>query len=224
MIINAKNLHKSYGDLEILRGLDLSIEPNQMVSIVGKSGTGKSTLLHILSALDSFDTGDVELLGHDLRDLSEKELTKVRNNQIGFIFQFHHLLKEFSALENVMLPLLIGGVPRKEAMERANDLLDYVGMSDRKEHSPSKLSGGEQQRVAVARALVNNPDIVFADEPTGNLDEENSEIIFSLFQKIKEDKKAAILLVTHDKSLAKLCDRMYEIKQGQLHLQNETTS
>lgn len=220
MVITAKNIHKSYGDLDILKGLDLSIEPNQMVSIVGKSGTGKSTLLHILSALDGFDQGEIVLLGNNLQSLTEKDLTKLRNSEIGFIFQFHHLLKEFSALENVMLPLLIGGVPRSEAKERAEELLDYVGMSDRKDHSPSKLSGGEQQRVAVARALVNNPKIVFADEPTGNLDEENSEMIFNLFEKIKSDKKAAILLVTHDKSLAKLCDHMYEIKQGQLHQLN----
>ncbi len=217
MVVNANNVFKSYGDLEILRGIDLTISPKQMVSIVGKSGSGKSTLLQVLSSLDTYDDGQVVLLGKNLKGLKDSDLTYLRNKQIGFIFQFHHLLPEFTALENVMLPLLISGTSRKEAKEKAEQMLEYVGLGHRQDHSPSKLSGGEQQRVAVARALVNDPQIVFADEPTGNLDEENSKAIFALFEKIKDDQKTAILLVTHDHSLAKLCDQMYELQSGKLH-------
>ena len=212
----ATGIYKSYNKLEVLKGVDLEIGGSSITSIVGKSGTGKSTLLHILGTLDKPDKGTVLLNGQDVFSLSAKKLSKFRNETIGFIFQFHHLIPEFTALENVSIPALINKQSKAEATKRAEELLDYLGLSERLDHKPNQLSGGEQQRVAVARALVNKPSIIFADEPTGNLDTQTSQELHKLLVRLKEDFGQSFVIVTHNQELAGLSDRCLEMIDGKL--------
>ena len=214
MIISAKGITKSFGALQVLRGLDLEVNPGEVVAIVGASGAGKSTLLQILGTLLRPDGGSLSIDGTDVLRLSSRELSAFRNRRIGFVFQAHHLLPEFSAEENVMIPALIAGVREREARAKARELLDRVGLSDRCGHKPGELSGGEAQRVAIARALVNTPAILFADEPTGNLDSVTKEQIHRLFFDLRRDLGQTLLLVTHDTSLAALCDRTLPMRDG----------
>ena len=215
-MLKANNITKSYGSLQVVKGVDIALEKGEIVAIVGSSGAGKSTLLHILGTLDTPDNGEVSLNGTRLHTLNNKALSKFRNKHIGFIFQFHHLLPEFTALENVCIPAWIGGVSKKTATERAIELLERLGLKDKIQSKPSTLSGGEQQRVAVARALINNPDIVFADEPTGNLDSENARHLHDLLIELRNDYKQAFLIVTHNDELAASCDRTLHMKDGLL--------
>ena len=214
MILKASGIHKRYGDLHVLKGVEMDASAKEIVSIMGKSGTGKSTLLHILGTLDKADAGSVEICGTDCFSLSARELARFRNEKIGFIFQFHHLLNEFSALENVFIPALIQGASKRSAADRAKELLSYMGLEQRLTHKPTELSGGEQQRVAVARALMNKPEIVFADEPTGNLDTENSVELHNLFLKLRDDFGQSFVIVTHNPELAKLSDRVLHMQDG----------
>lgn len=217
-MLTAKGIVKSYDTLEVLKGIDIQIEKASMTSIVGKSGTGKSTLLHILGTLDTPDAGNVTINGEDVFKLSPRKLSKFRNETIGFIFQFHHLIPEFTALENVTIPALIARKSKSESERKAKELLDYLGLSERLEHKPSQLSGGEQQRVAVARALINSPAIIFADEPTGNLDTHTSQELHHLLSQLKDDFHQTFVIVTHNKELADLSDDCYEMIDGQLQL------
>lgn len=210
----ATDIKKAYGDLEVLKGVGFEIPQGSITSIVGKSGTGKSTLLHILGSLDSPDSGIVTIDGTDIYKLSTKQLAKFRNEEIGFIFQFHHLIPEFTAIENVTIPALIRGNSKKEANLEAEKLLEYLGLCDRMTHKPNQLSGGEQQRVAVARALINRPKIIFADEPTGNLDTQTSIELHNLITKLKHDFNHTFVIVTHNMELAKLSDRCIEMQDG----------
>ena len=214
MIICAKNIEKSFGDLKVLKGVDFEAKEGEVVSIMGASGAGKSTLLQILGTLLTPDAGSLTIGGTDVLKLSSKELSAFRNSSIGFVFQAHHLLPEFTALENVMIPCLIGGKSTKEARERAESLLSAVGLSERTTHKPSQLSGGEQQRVAIARALANSPAIIFADEPSGNLDSATKKEIHSLFFSLRDRFGQTIVIVTHDPSLAAMCDRTLVIRDG----------
>lgn len=214
MIISAKNIEKSFGELKVLKGVDFEAEKGEVVSIMGASGAGKSTLLQILGTLLTPDSGSLTIGGTDVLKLSSKELSAFRNSSIGFVFQAHHLLPEFTALENVMIPCLIGGKSTKESRERAESLLSAVGLSERTTHKPSQLSGGEQQRVAIARALANSPAIIFADEPSGNLDSATKQEIHSLFFSLRERFGQTIVIVTHDPSLAAMCDRTLVIRDG----------
>ena len=221
IILEATDIHKSFRwrddrNLEILKGVSLQINAGKVSVIIGASGAGKSTLLHILSGLDNADKGSVVLKGTDLFKLPDEKLSKFRNRHIGFIFQFHHLLPEFTALENVAIPSMIAGEPKSIALKRAEELLVLVGLKERLHHKPAELSGGEQQRVAVARALSNKPDIIFADEPTGNLDSANSEIMHHLFVDLKEKLGATFLIVTHNPHLVDLDDSVFEMKDGQI--------
>lgn len=221
LILNANELKKSYKtlkkkSLEVLKGISLEIEENKISVIVGASGAGKSTLLHLISGLDRPDSGSVFYNGTNIFSLSDDKLSKFRSKNSGFVFQFHHLLPEFSALENVMIPLLITNSGKAEAIKRATELLEIVGLEDRFEHKPAELSGGEQQRVAVARALANNPKIIFADEPTGNLDSANSESIHNLFCKLRDEQKKTFVIVTHNQTLMNLADKVFEMKDGLL--------
>jgi lipoprotein-releasing system ATP-binding protein len=221
MILNASNIFKSFekvkdNKIEVIRDVSLSINKNEITVIVGASGAGKSTLLHILSGLDKPDNGRVEIDGENIFSLSEIEISKFRNSSIGFIFQFHHLLPEFTAEENIAIASMINGTSKKEAIKKSKDLLKLVGLDERKNHLPAELSGGEQQRVAIARALINNPKIIFADEPTGNLDSKNSEIIHQLFVELKNKLGITLLMVTHNPDLVKLADRVLEMKDGQV--------
>ena len=213
-MIELKNIKKSYGNLEVLKGVNLDIAKAEVVSIVGRSGAGKSTLLHIIGTLDSPDSGEILINNFDLRKMKSKELAKFRNEQIGFVFQFHHLLPEFSALENVCIPAFIKKTPEKEARNRAAELLDYLGLKDRMEHKPTQLSGGEQQRVAVARALMNQPAVILADEPSGNLDTNSSKELHELFFKLRKDFDQTFVIVTHNEELAKMSDRKLTMKDG----------
>lgn len=215
-MIEAKDIHKSYGTLEVLKGVDLTIGEGEVVSIVGRSGAGKSTLLHILGTLDSPDRGTLTIKGQSVFDLPAKKLAAFRNKEIGFIFQFHHLLPEFTALENVCIPAYIQQTTQSVAEKRAKELLDYLGLKDRLTHKPSELSGGEQQRVAVARALMNQPSIVFADEPTGNLDSGTSEELHELIFQLRKDFQQSFVIVTHNEELAKLSDRRLIMDDGRL--------
>ena len=217
-MLRAKDIYKSYGSLEVLRGVNLEIDKASITSIVGKSGTGKSTLLHILGTLDTPDKGSVIIQEENVFNLSGKHLARFRNNKIGFIFQFHHLIPEFNALENVSIPALINNVSKTEANARSKELLDYLGLGKRLDHKPSQLSGGELQRVAVARALVNSPAIIFADEPTGNLDTQTSTELHELLVKLKDDFGQSFVIVTHNQELADLSDRCYEMLDGHLVL------
>ncbi len=221
-IITAKNIHKSYfkkgsDDVEVLKGIDIEIEEGLITLILGASGAGKSTLLHILSGLDKPDKGEISIDGINLSLLNDEKTSDIRNKKIGFIFQFHHLLPEFTALENVSIPQMIGGKNLTDANKRSRELLELVGLSERLNHKPAELSGGEQQRVAVARALANNPKILFADEPTGNLDSKNGEMISELFKKINKQLGITILMVTHNKDLIELSDRTLFMRDGILH-------
>ena len=221
MILNAHNISKSFekgknNTIQVIKDVSLGINKNEITVIVGASGAGKSTLLHILSGLDKPDKGAVEINGIDIFGLGENEISKFRNKSIGFIFQFHHLLPEFTAEENISIAAMINGTSKKEAIEKSEKLLGLVGLLDRKSHFPAELSGGEQQRVAIARALINEPKIIFADEPTGNLDSKNSEIIHELFVDLKQKLGITLLMVTHNQDLVKLADRVLEMKDGQV--------
>ncbi|MBK7873270.1 MAG: ABC transporter ATP-binding protein [Saprospiraceae bacterium] len=215
-MIQANNIHKSYNQLHVLKGVDLQVEKGEVVAIVGKSGAGKSTLLHILGTLDRADTGKLLINQEDVFRLNTKRLAEFRNRNIGFIFQFHHLLPEFTALENVSIPAYISRQPESTTQKRAQELLDYLGLSERLTHKPSQLSGGEQQRVAVARALINNPSIVFADEPSGNLDSESSQELHQLIFNLRKDFNQTFIIVTHNEDLAQMSDRCLEMKDGRL--------
>lgn len=215
MIIKAAGIEKSFGDLKVLKGVDFSVSESEVVSIMGASGAGKSTLLQILGTLMTPSAGSLEIDGEDVLSMGEKALSAFRNRRIGFVFQQHHLLPEFNALENVMIPALIGGRGSREARSEAERLLGEVGLSERWNHKPNQLSGGEQQRVAIARALVNSPAILFADEPSGNLDSRTKEEIHSLFFDLRKKTGQTIVIVTHDSGLAALCDRTCVLKDGQ---------
>lgn len=215
-MLKATNITKSYGSLQVLKGVDLQVGKGEVVSIVGKSGAGKSTLLHILGTLDRPDGGQLLVDGQDVFKLREKQLAAFRNQHIGFVFQFHHLLPEFTALENVCIPGYIHKTDVATTQQRAKELLDYLGLQNRMDHKPSQLSGGEQQRVAVARALVNSPAIVFADEPTGNLDSTNSQELHKLLFQLRDDFGQSFIIVTHNEELAKLSDRRLEMVDGVL--------
>ena len=215
-MIKVNNIHKSFGDLEVLKGVSLEVGKGEIVSIVGASGAGKTTLLQIVGTLLPADGGEVEIAGTKILGLNEKRTAEFRNRHIGFVFQFHNLLPEFSALENVMLPALIGGAKRKEAEARALELLEAVGLTDRANHKPAQLSGGEQQRVAIARALINRPSVVLADEPTGNLDTHNRDEIQRLLFEVREKFGQTIVMVTHDERLADMADRKIVMSDGQI--------
>ncbi len=212
----AKNIVKGYGNLQVLKGVDLEIKKGEIVSIVGSSGAGKSTLLHILGTLDTVDAGDVTLNDTSLTRLTGKPLAEFRNRHIGFVFQFHHLLPEFSAFENVCIPAWLNGKKNKDTGSRARELLTTLGLTERMDNKPAELSGGEQQRVAVARALINNPDIVFADEPTGNLDSANARELHKLFFELRDKYQQTFLIVTHNEELAQLSDRVIQMKDGRI--------
>jgi lipoprotein-releasing system ATP-binding protein len=213
-MLKATNIVKSYGDLKVLKGIDLEVAASEVISIVGASGAGKSTLLHILGTLDTPDGGQVFVNNQDVVKLGNAERGRFRNKNIGFIFQFHNLLPEFSAIENVCIPGFISKTNSTEVRKRAHELLKILGVSERQNHQPSQLSGGEQQRVAVARALINNPAIVFADEPSGNLDSNNAKELHELFFKLREDFGQTFVIVTHNEELANMADRKLEMKDG----------
>lgn len=218
-MIKAKNIHKNYGDLHVLKGVDLHIKEGEIVSIVGASGAGKTTLLQILGTLDRASEvkgSDLSINNNIINFLSEKQLSKFRNEQLGFIFQFHQLLPEFTALENVCIPAFIKKVPKDEAEKRAKQLLGFLGLSHRCDHKPSELSGGEQQRVAVARSLINNPKVIFADEPSGNLDSESAENLHKLFFKLRDEYGQTFVIVTHNEELADMADRKLVMVDGKI--------
>jgi lipoprotein-releasing system ATP-binding protein len=216
VMLKAENLHKSYGSLHVLKGISLTVNRGEIVSILGSSGAGKSTLLHILGTLDKPSSGRVWLNGQDVFQLSSAALASFRNKHIGFVFQFHYLLPEFTALENVCIPGWIAGEKKHVVEDRAQNLLDMMGLGNRLHHKPAQLSGGEQQRVAVARALINQPDLVLADEPTGNLDSAHALELHQLFQELKKQLQQTFVIVTHNELLARLSDRQLLIKDGQL--------
>lgn len=213
-MISMRGIHKSFDRLEVLRGVDLDVRQGEILSIVGASGAGKTTLLQILGTLDRPDSGTVEYNGTRVFDLGTKALARFRNRNIGFIFQFHQLLPEFSMLENVAMPALIGGENRAAAMRRAAELIDYLGLGDRATHRPAQLSGGERQRAAVARALVNNPSVILADEPSGSLDSANRRELYDLFFRLRDERRQTFVIVTHDESLASRSDRVIHIADG----------
>lgn len=213
-MIKTTGITKAYGDLKVLKGIDIHIEDKEVVSIVGASGAGKTTLLQIIGTLDRPDAGKVFFDNTDISKLRGKSLASFRNNNIGFVFQFHQLLPEFTALENVCIPSFIAGKNKQDAEKRAKELLGFLNLSDRLDHKPSELSGGEQQRVAVARALINNPSVILADEPSGNLDTENKNELHKLFFKLRDTFGQIIIIVTHDRQLAEMSDRILKIKDG----------
>ncbi|MBQ8191571.1 MAG: ABC transporter ATP-binding protein [Bacteroidaceae bacterium] len=213
-MIELKGITKSFGSLQVLKGIDLTIEKGEVVSIVGPSGAGKTTLLQIMGTLDKADTGRLTIDGMEVGSLSERRLSEFRNRHIGFVFQFHQLLPEFTALENVMIPALIAGTSSKEADRRAKEMLELMGLSDRASHKPNELSGGEKQRVAVARALINRPSVIFADEPSGSLDTKNKEELHRLFFELRDKLGQTFVIVTHDEALATLTDRTIHMVDG----------
>ena len=215
-MIEIQGITKSFGELQVLKGIDLTINKGEVVSIVGPSGAGKTTLLQIMGTLDKADAGQVFINGVEVNRLKEKELSAFRNKQIGFVFQFHQLLPEFTALENVMIPALIGGTSSSEAMRRAKETLDMMGLAERASHKPAELSGGEKQRVAVARALINRPAVIFADEPSGSLDTKNKEELHQLFFDLRERLGQTFVIVTHDEGLAQLTNRTIHMVDGRI--------
>ncbi len=213
-MIQAQGIHKSFGPLKVLKGIDLNVQRGEIVSIVGASGAGKTTLLHIIGSLDRADQGSVLINETDISKLNDRKLAAFRNKHIGFIFQFHHLLPEFTALENVCIPAYIAGVSKKNAEQKALELLNFLGLQDRQTHKPAQLSGGEQQRVAVARALMNNPDVVLADEPSGNLDSQNARELHKLFFSLRSTFGQTFIIVTHNEELATMADRKITMRDG----------
>ncbi|WMJ73556.1 ABC transporter ATP-binding protein [Cytophagaceae bacterium ABcell3] len=215
-MLNAKNIYKSYSDLQVLKGIDLEIKKGEVVSVTGASGAGKSTLLHILGTLDRPDSGELIIDGVDVSTISDRELAAFRNNSIGFVFQFHNLLPEFTALENVCMPGYIGKKDKEQVEQRGKELLVYFGLKDRLHHKPSQMSGGEQQRAAVARALINSPAIVFADEPSGNLDSKNAAELHKLFFDLRDQFGQTFVVVTHNEALAEITDRKLVMEDGKI--------
>lgn len=214
MILKGEQLFKSYGDLNVLKGIDIEISKGEIVSIVGASGAGKSTLLHILGSLDNADNGNLFIKGENITSFNSNQMARFRNMNIGFVFQFHNLLPEFSAMENICMPGYISKLNSTEVESKAMKLMELLGISDRKDNKPSELSGGEQQRTSVARALINDPEIVFADEPSGNLDSKNANELHELFFKLREELNQTFVIVTHNEHLAQMADRILEIKDG----------
>lgn len=221
-MIKLTNIHKAFGNLEVLKGIDLNIEPHEIVSIVGPSGAGKTTLLQIMGTLYKPDAGSVEIAGQDVLSLSSTRLSRFRCEHLGFVFQFHQLLPEFSAVENVMIPGMIARRDKGEIKKRALELLDFMGLTDRASHKPAELSGGEKQRVAVARALMNNPDVILADEPSGSLDAHNKKELHQLFFRLREEMGQTFVIVTHDEELASITDRTIHLLDGAV-VDNGTT-
>lgn len=215
-MIEAKCIYKSFGNVDVIKGIDLHIDKGEIVTIMGASGAGKSTLLQIIGTLEKADKGEVFINGQNVNKLNQKNLAAFRNKNIGFVFQFHHLLPEFTALENICIPAYIAGVSKKEANDKAMQLLDYLKLTERASHKPSMLSGGEQQRIAVARALINNPAVILADEPSGNLDSLNAKELHELFFKLREQTGQTFVIVTHNPDLAKMADRTLTIKDGKI--------
>jgi lipoprotein-releasing system ATP-binding protein len=216
IMLEVRNIIKNYGNLQVLKGINLHIKKGEIVSIVGASGAGKSTLLQIVGTLDKPDEGEVIIGGSNLAQLNDSALASFRNKNIGFIFQFHNLLPEFTAIENVCIPAYIGGKDKESTEARAHELINILGLGSRANHKPSELSGGEQQRVAIARALINNPAIIFADEPSGNLDSNNAEELHKLFFKLRDDLQQTFVIVTHNANLAAMADRKLEIRDGKI--------
>lgn len=213
-MIKASNIYKSFGNVNVLKGVDLTINKGEIACIVGASGAGKSTLLQIIGTLDKADKGSITIDNQDISSLNQRKLAAFRNKKIGFVFQFHHLLPEFTALENICIPAYIAGVSKKEANEKAMQLLDYLYLTNRKDHKPSMLSGGEQQRIAVARALINNPAIILADEPSGNLDSQSAKDLHNLFFDLRDKTGQTFIIVTHNPQLAEMADRTFTMKDG----------
>jgi lipoprotein-releasing system ATP-binding protein len=216
MVLKAGGIYKSYGQLDIIKGVDLEIGQGEIVSIVGRSGSGKSTLLHIIGTLDDADRGELQIVGKNVREMNSRQMAAFRNKHIGFVFQFHHLLPEFTALENVCIPGYISKNNTADTERRAKELLDYLGLAERLQHKPTELSGGEQQRVAVARALINKPDIIFADEPTGNLDSNAAKDFHQLIRRLCDEQQQTFVIVTHNQELADLSDRKMTMQDGLL--------
>lgn len=217
-MIEAKGIYKSFGNVDVIKGIDIHIDNGEIVTIVGASGAGKSTLLQIIGTLEKADKGDVFINNQNVSKMSQKTLSAFRNKNIGFVFQFHHLLPEFTALENICIPAFIAGESKSNALSKAMHLLEYLNITERANHKPSMLSGGEQQRVAVARALINNPSVILADEPSGNLDSHNAKELHELFFKLREQTGQTFVIVTHNPDLAKMADRTLTIKDGKIEL------
>lgn len=213
-MIKASNIYKSFGNVDVLKGVDLNVNKGEIACIVGASGAGKSTLLQIIGTLDKADRGNITIDNQDIASLNQRNLAAFRNKKIGFVFQFHHLLPEFTALENICIPAYIAGVSKKDATEKAMQLLDYLNLTDRKDHKPSMLSGGEQQRIAVARALINNPAIILADEPSGNLDSQSAHDLHQLFFDLRDKTGQTFVIVTHNPQLAEMADKTFTMKDG----------
>lgn len=213
-MIKANNIYKSFGNVNVLKGVDLTINKGEVACIVGASGAGKSTLLQIMGTLEKADKGNISINNQDISKLNQKNLAAFRNKEIGFVFQFHHLLPEFTALENICIPAYIAGVSKKDATEKATQLLDYLNLTERKDHKPSMLSGGEQQRIAVARALINNPAIILADEPSGNLDSQSAKELHELFFNLRDKTGQTFVIVTHNPQLAEMADKTFTMKDG----------